>query len=229
VEDPVSEFARRFVELLDAYCENEDLDASSVAWRNGPWLEQDAEPALRALELFPMLMPGTFKWPRSHGVISLFGHGERAIVPRRPTVALESVVVMGVVADLVQILGWPPGLVEVETPDYVFDFAAYNDRTGIEAMAIAGEAKASQRIADQWMVQLRACGAGETHQLDVHSRASAKNAHKKYRRLLEIRPPYLWVFGPGFRTCFLIGYEQASMSFEEAGDMPPSWTQISKH
>jgi hypothetical protein len=142
--------------------------------------------------------------------------------------ALESVVVMGTVADLVQRLEWPPHLVEVETPDYVFDFAAYVGDAQGEAMVIAGEAKASQRIADQWMSELRGCGSDHDHQLDAHSTASSKNAHKKFSRLLEVRPPYLWVVGPRFRTCFRVRYHDLAATFEVLGNTPPSWSHFSK-
>src|SRR5689334_21472868 len=53
-----------------------------------------------ALREFEELRPGVLRWARGHSEIGLFGHGVRSAVPRRATVALETVAVIAAVGHL---------------------------------------------------------------------------------------------------------------------------------
>lgn len=130
---------------------------------------------------------------------------------------------MGVVADLVQRLGWPAELVEVETADYVFDFAAYRAYPIGEVMIVAGEAKADARIADRWLSDFLACSLLGRHEIERHTASEARNAHKKFDRLLEARASYLWLVAPGVRRCFRLAYASALITLEDIGTTPPNY------
>jgi hypothetical protein len=137
-----SDFDDVFRSLLVEFCEPRGLDPSLVDYTNEPWSQRDIDDFMSSTSIFQSLGGGVFRWNRGHSIISLFGHGSKGAYPRPPTLARESLTVMGSVAYLHHELGWPIDLIEVETKGYVFDFAAFQRATpSHEHMVIAGEAK----------------------------------------------------------------------------------------
>jgi hypothetical protein len=191
------------------------------------WDPDDIDGFERAIELFPSRGKGKFRWPRGHSEIALFWHGPKSQVPRSPHFAREAIAVMAAVADLHQELGWPRELIEVETKNYVFDFAAYQVSAGGECMAIGGEAKSSGAEIECWLDALIYCSHLGEHASTVHEVAPRKqirrNAHKKWVELVAEAPDYLWLVAPGSRRAFALSHRGHKISLTESGALPRAY------
>jgi hypothetical protein len=226
-KDTVAAFESLLAGWLDKFCAAEGLDSSSLFAHQEAWRSDDVEPFLRSLNLFESIGDGRFRWRRGHGAIGLFWHGSRSRIPRPVILARETIATMGAVADLHERLHWPEQMIEVETADYAFDFAAYSgDPDGTEQMTIAGEAKRSVREANAWLGALMRCIAMGEHALDEHAKGSQdagrlRNAHKKRDALIRSHPRYLWLVAVGGRRAFAVSYEGTDMVLDEVGSSPP--------
>lgn len=183
---------------------------------------------MRSLALFPDPVMGKFRWPRSHSELSLFGHGPKNRDPRPPTFSRETILVLGAVADLHQKLGWPRELIEVETANYAFDFAAFEQIPGRgDRMVIAGEAKRSVDEAVRWLSALRVCMMLGDHEVKVHALEATKsirtNAHKKWQQLTTTRPDHMWIVAPGSRRAFRMSYPKDMAEMAETGSAPKAF------
>jgi len=154
----------------------------------------------------------------------LFGHGSKSVTPRPVTFARESIAVMGAVADLHQLRHWPRELIEVETENYVFDFAGYALATdGPERMIVAGEAKRSPDELGRWLPMLVDCLAMPKHDEAAHPSSPARNAHRKAHGLRLARPDFIWLVAIGERRCLQIRYEIDRVVLADVGTIPPDY------
>jgi hypothetical protein len=92
--------------------------------------------------------------------------------------------------------GWPLERLRFQPPGWALDFLAYDeDDSDRSEVAIAGEAKVSQREAVKLSASLEVClERGEHPEADCTERP---NHHRKYLGLLKFRPRILWIVGPG--------------------------------
>jgi hypothetical protein len=216
--DPAEELKARMRGYLDAWCAERHLDPRGFNFDRLSFEESEAWSLLRGIErqVLPVAEDGTITWPNRHAVLDYFWHGPRDSNPRAIHFARESVVVAGAVADLQIDYGYPPDRIWIETKHGTFDLAVHLGPSESDPMLIAGEAKRSERLADELVAEIRDCARRGAHE----GSECPHRQHVKYVGLVRIRPQFLWVLSPRQRHAFEVGGSEDHITLAEVADIP---------
>lgn len=196
--------ARLRSEWLSAFCSDGKRRLDTAGFRDSSIRisERDAENFIRALDsgLVEDTGGGRYRCASSKAVEQIFWTGPKASSPRTLTLWLEPVITIATVARLHLDFGWPAERIGMQSSDWAFDFAAYNN-SGTRIL-LAGEVKKTINEVDHLLADLIDCHAADASAA-LSGNARHINSFRKWSALRTQAVPLFWVVGPDYYTYVL--------------------------
>lgn len=200
-----TEFTERVIGTwLPTYCHDPKRNYPLDGFRTSSIVvsEVDARDCIYAIERNVVVDQGggRYRAARSMAFEPLFWEGLRDSVPRPITLWLEPVITFAALARLHRDHGWPKELLGTQPRTWAFDLVAHAP-SNPSSSRILGEVKKSIREAESLLDDLRCLSSGGSEA------AIRDNSLKKWKGLLDTKPPVLWIVGPsGYSKVMTIAY-----------------------
>jgi len=210
MSDALTDYNRRlYDEWLPAFCFDERRNYSIEGFRESSVTvsEFDAANFIDAINngLVYDTGGGRYRCAQSKAQEQLFWTGSKDVTPRPLSLWLEPIITIATVARLHFDYGWSEQCLGMQSKDWAFDFAAFL-HDGDENEYIAGEVKKTPREIDTLLNDLFEFSSHKV--IDCPSdKAHVVNSFRKWKALLERKPPLFWAVGPGdYTKVFSLNY-----------------------